>query len=515
MLCIPIVCQKILSSQSLTNKIDFEYEQGPSRYAPTGRQQQQLTYQAGIGSVDEDSVERSEEDLLDEEDSDVDDSEDEENEDIDTYEDELSSDDSDPGQEAGQIPHWQIWETLLDSVKPTKPEHGYNYEPATGLPIERDGLPDPEDRTSFFWPQKGWANIPGHRPSVLERFDGPRETLNYKLGIMKFEGMVVVDWEGHPVRKFMNIPVCISSNVEGWRLEAWMRADSRLRWSDIVARLRTKGSPNGDQVPICQFTALSKRAQYYRQTSGHITWANRSAETRAHKDFINSIRRAEMTREQIASNRALPRGLTPNEHARLQALTKKNPMARAAIAGATKASQAARMSAKGMTGPPSSTQAPTTPALQFINISGNPMNAMNRTATGLMSPANQRTVTPYATRAIADQAANVGNSQMHHSQMHYGQMHPSQVHHSQVHPSQMHPSQMHPSQMHPSQMHPSQMHPSQMNPSQMNPSQMHLSQMQHSQPTRSQPSQPEDPFVSYDEFATRYDPTNQWPDRGH
>lgn len=157
---------------------------------------------------------------------------------------------------------------------------------------------------------------------------------------------MVVDWEGNAIRGFKNIPVCISSNVEGWRIESWMRADARLRMSDLVARIRARATPGG-RVPVYTHTTLTKRSQLFRQKSALITWGptHPKPTTKANMDFVNAIRRAEMTPAQFASNLALPRDLTDDEHAQLLHLTKKpGSVSRTANAAATKAARSAAQS---------------------------------------------------------------------------------------------------------------------------------------------------------------------------
>lgn len=163
--------------------LDFEYEQRIPYYTPSQKLQE------------EEESEESEED---------DDA-------IDTYEDDDSDGDTSCEEEMDKIPHWKVWVALLDSVEPVDPAHGYSHEPAEGGPIlERGGYKDPDDRTAFFWAQKDWANQPGCRPPTLERWEGPRDAPEYRIGVMNFRGKVVTD-----VRQFSGPETCAWSVFVG------------------------------------------------------------------------------------------------------------------------------------------------------------------------------------------------------------------------------------------------------------------------------------------------------------
>jgi len=98
----------------------------------------------------------------------------------------------------------------------------------------------------------------------------------------------VTDLEGDPIRDIKHLPICISSNVEGWRVEAWMRRDLRLKYSDIEARTRTTDSSDGRR-PIYGSNTLTKRAQLFRQKAALIPWSGRKVDTQGNKDFVDAL----------------------------------------------------------------------------------------------------------------------------------------------------------------------------------------------------------------------------------
>lgn len=189
-----------------------------------------------------------------------------------------------------------------------------------------------------------------------------------------------------------------------------MRADARLKWSDIIARMRTKPTPAG-RVPFYPFTALTKRAQLFRQKSALITWTGRKADTQINKDFVDRIRRAEMTPEQIARNRALPRNLTAEEFAQLLDLTKTRPISKAAFAAARKAFNSAKRSTKSKKGQKNGAESTIMPPGKTKRVNSNRMNVKERAATRSVSPANRLIGTRSTTKIGANQGTTIGESQ--------------------------------------------------------------------------------------------------------
>ena len=54
---------------------------------------------------------------------------------------------------------------------------------------------------------------------------------------MMFDKKVVLDHDNHPVRDFEDIPATLSSEAEGWLLEAISRIDRRITKVDLRARM--------------------------------------------------------------------------------------------------------------------------------------------------------------------------------------------------------------------------------------------------------------------------------------
>lgn len=192
-----------------------------------------------------------------------------------------------------------------------------NRQPASG----DDGLdvtaPYPTQITWDFQDRSQWPNL-----LTLWQPPQPRNNPTYQVGVMRYNGHVVLDTTGSPIRDF-RIPLTISSRIEGLRIEAWLRADNRLTLSDIVSRMWTKGGVGGTKVPSFDRRALSKRASLARCKAGIISWMEKRGRDQQTM-FMDNLR----TPEQRANNKAMDRDLTNDEkhaYARLGSTTVADP----------------------------------------------------------------------------------------------------------------------------------------------------------------------------------------------
>ena len=196
---------------------------------------------------------------------------------------------------------------------------------------------DSMDVTSFHSDQVSWSSNRPHRPSILTLWsEHPGSAPTYPLGYLLFNGRLILDYAGNPIRAFRHLPLTISSAVGGFRVEAWNRQDiHRLRMEDILARLRTRITAQGRE-PLQRGGSLSDRAHSFRQKSGLIAFRKRSDATRlAARAFLDSLR----TPAQRASNKAIDRDLTAEELATLRDLGKKSSVNAAAGSSANPSPQ--------------------------------------------------------------------------------------------------------------------------------------------------------------------------------
>ena len=177
-----------------------------------------------------------------------------------------------------------------------------NRQPASG--------DDPLDVTAPYHTQITWdLEDRSQWPNVLTLWQPPepRNNPTYDVGVMKYNGHVVLDCSGTPIRDF-RIPLTISSRIEGLRIEAWMRADNRLTLGDIASRMWTKDGSGGAKVPSFDRRALSKRASLARCKAALISWLSKRGRDE-HTAFMDSLR----TPEQRANNKATDRDLTSEQ----------------------------------------------------------------------------------------------------------------------------------------------------------------------------------------------------------
>lgn len=135
---------------------------------------------------------------------------------------------------------------------------------------------------------------------------------------MYFDGYLVIDHEGQPLKPFRCIPFTLSSKIEGWRAEAIRRSDPRIRNMDLIARMPVKVEPSANGIPsrkpVVKTNALAGRQNRFREQAGGITWAKATAKNV--RDFLWSL----LPQDCRDNNLALPRDLTRQEIWQLRAL---------------------------------------------------------------------------------------------------------------------------------------------------------------------------------------------------
>ena len=122
---------------------------------------------------------------------------------------------------------------------------------------------------------------------LLFEFDDRRhERPSYEVPWMFDEGRVVLDLDNEPVNDYRDIPLTLSSVVEGALMEAIRRLDPRIRHFDFWARLSVHPCPavfrqrlTHDRPehckggPVLTPTALSNRMYRFRLKNAVATWS--------------------------------------------------------------------------------------------------------------------------------------------------------------------------------------------------------------------------------------------------
>lgn len=107
-------------------------------------------------------------------------------------------------------------------------------------------------------------------------------------------------WPNSPrLRVFSILPDKISSNVEEWRVEAWMRLDRRIQLHDITDRMNP-------QFRIAN-NALQQRGVRFRKAFGILSWGTGNRKT----EQLAANLETKMLRNGIDPKLGTTRGLTP------------------------------------------------------------------------------------------------------------------------------------------------------------------------------------------------------------
>ena len=144
---------------------------------------------------------------------------------------------------------------------------------------ERGGeydFPDPQgkdayDITTFHAGSKHWGPTWENRPPILKRFARSGYPVpSYDPGVMTDRGRVVIDQQNHAVINWRELPICISSKVPGYKMEAWRRLNPKISTSDFVARM-----PKTDKPVLTERNKLSMRMTRFRLRGACISWIER------------------------------------------------------------------------------------------------------------------------------------------------------------------------------------------------------------------------------------------------
>lgn len=153
---------------------------------------------------------------------------------------------------------------------------------------ERRSGPDERDVTSFVSSQKDWGGDRDQRPDILFDLYKPVQQNLPEPGYLftpsptqAFPELCVVidDYERQPLLNYPELPIIISTRVEGWLLEAWMRSNLEISIEDLLQRMpylpKDKREKAHGQGGFCN--TLSGRRRDFRKTGRCLSWAGNSA----------------------------------------------------------------------------------------------------------------------------------------------------------------------------------------------------------------------------------------------
>ncbi len=181
---------------------------------------------------------------------------------------------------APAIYHNEIRAELIADAPPQR----YRHLPASGS--------DELDVTSYHEPHKNWGfQSRDDRPDVCFEWTAREASTDREPGIMKYKGIIVLDYfTDKPIRDFP-IPSCISSKVEGGRLEAMLRENHhRISKQDFRARM----PPLVSGIPPPSEGALGMRMNRFRALAGLPSSNPRDGSSEKKRALIQCIPAATM-----------------------------------------------------------------------------------------------------------------------------------------------------------------------------------------------------------------------------
>lgn len=160
--------------------------------------------------------------------------------------------------------------------------------PSSQTNPDDDGL---NNRTSLKEDQEDWTT--DNFPEILYVFERTRAHLSREPKPTRTKRIHGQDLTDYPI-----LPDNISSDVEEFRVEAWLRLDSRLQLSDITLRMHPNFRIGNN--------ALQMRGNRFRKHFSMLAWGSGSSRTENNKRLLVSHLNVNGTRHSNST-----RGLTP------------------------------------------------------------------------------------------------------------------------------------------------------------------------------------------------------------
>ncbi|KAI4140356.1 MAG: hypothetical protein L6R39_005838 [Caloplaca ligustica] len=215
----------------------------------------------------------------------------------------------------GQL-HFKVY----DELKPAVYHHQLRAEYIAKAPPELYVHPpkrgrDEADVTSFYKGHRDWSFATREgRPEICFQWLPTNEIVTAVPGPMMHNGRIVIDTEGHPVRDWP-IPACLSSEVEGGRLEAMSRENgNRISKRDFRARMPPKVlKKDGGWKDLMGETAIGMRRIRFRHRAGLLAHHQREGSREKKKALVQCIPADTMSRILVENSVRCWRDMTEQE----------------------------------------------------------------------------------------------------------------------------------------------------------------------------------------------------------
>jgi len=184
------------------------------------------------------------------------------------------------------------------------------------------------DITSFLASQKSWGSKRGNWPDVLFQVEMVKNNnLPKTVPLWYRDKKLLIDHDNRPMRDFSELlPATLSSEAEGWLMEAFLRSDRRVQMRDLRGRMPKDiivadktGTGNGQTTkPLFTMRTITQRTLRFRGLAGL-----KARDIRGGSDAINRGIEALLPVEALKKNNSkdLGRILT---NAEVKAITKPN-----------------------------------------------------------------------------------------------------------------------------------------------------------------------------------------------
>lgn len=175
---------------------------------------------------------------------------------------------------------YAVQQNLFDRFDVARAMGNDHYDVTTFLELWRHWRPSRKD---------GWQGV---QADVLYRFERDEYPIpNYTPECLMDEGRIVLDLDNHPVKDWRELPLCLSSALEGSDIETVRRINPGITLLDIRARMpkSTLTGPKKDRfTPLFGLTALGNRTVRFRERNACPSWLERTGSDRL-KDFVWSL----------------------------------------------------------------------------------------------------------------------------------------------------------------------------------------------------------------------------------
>ncbi|KAL8675659.1 MAG: hypothetical protein Q9224_007430, partial [Gallowayella concinna] len=147
------------------------------------------------------------------------------------------------------------------------------------------------DRTAFKVDQQLWhMNERSKRPDCLFLWEDPNQLPKYTPENWYDNGRIVLGSDGRPLKMWRELPLTISGQCEGLRMEAWRRLNPDIMVRDIVARMPRLTSKGKNLIyKDIKIPALANRCTRDRCRAGIKAWHPRDGSREKERRLMEMI----------------------------------------------------------------------------------------------------------------------------------------------------------------------------------------------------------------------------------